>query len=78
MGCLVLVSPTRGLGPAETSYSFQLTLSLKTGKIQENNEAVKNKASQFPFAVWKSFSFNEKHKEGMNGKNEGKDGQLKK
>jgi hypothetical protein len=22
MGCLVLVSPTRGLGPAETSYSF--------------------------------------------------------
>jgi hypothetical protein len=55
-----------------------LTLSLKTGKIQENNEAVKNKASQFPFAVWKSFSFNEKHKEGMNGKNEGKDGQLKK
>jgi hypothetical protein len=35
MGCLVLVSPTRGLGPAETSYSFQY----KNPKVknQKNN-----------------------------------------
>jgi hypothetical protein len=43
MGCLVLVSPTRGLGPAETSYSFHP----QTGKVLSSHSSFLGKKRHF-------------------------------
>jgi hypothetical protein len=50
MGCLVLVSPTRGLGPAETSYSFQVQTPVPTKKKKERKEK-KNGYTSFQISI---------------------------